>query len=97
MMRRVQQQRSLAEAHEHGVLDNVQLEVAKMNMLALKASAEGKVQSLAVDSTAAMSRLREIAAQLLQFPVPRGCFAPCLIMKDTCVIMVELAEAMMRQ
>jgi hypothetical protein len=95
MTRRVNHERSTAEAHEQRVLDEVQLEIAKMNMLVLKISAEGGAQQEEGDSTgtsAAVSRMREVAMQMLQFPVPSGCFAPCLIMKDTYVIMMVDVE-----
>ena len=78
-----------------GIAVGLQLEIAKMNMLVLKISAEGGAQQEEGDSTgtsAAVSRMREVAMQMLQFPVPSGCFAPCLIMKDTYVIMMVDVE-----
>ncbi len=85
-MQRVNQQRAIAEAQDQETLDDTVLEIAKMKMMALKASLELEMQhpqlSARAGSSSDLSRLRHIAMQMLQFPVPKGCFAPCLNMMD---------------
>ena len=85
-MQRVNQQRSTAEGRDQETLDDTVLEIAKMKMMALKASVEAEMQHAQLNaragSTSDLSRLRHIAMQMLQFPVPKGCFAPCLNMTD---------------
>jgi hypothetical protein len=86
-MQRVNQQRStVEEARDQETLDDTVLEIAKMKMMALKASVEMEMQHAQLNaragSTSDLSRLRHIAMQMLQFPVPKGCFSPCLNMMD---------------
>jgi hypothetical protein len=87
LMQRVNQQRLIAEARDQETLDDTVLEIAKMKMMALRASVALEMQhpqlNARAGSTSDSSRLRHIAMQMLQFPVPKGCFAPCLNMADT--------------
>jgi hypothetical protein len=100
---RVNNQRSLADPRDQDVLDEVQLEVLKMKMWKLKATLKMQQQQqqqqqqqldnyVTADSDSTL-QLRELAMQLLQFPVPRGCFAPCLNMIDMCVMVVVVVVA----
>ncbi len=79
----VNQQRSIAEARDQDVLDNVELEIAKMRIAKLKANMEEEMQQVAVAGvSSSASKLRGLAAQLLQSPLPKGSFAPSLNMID---------------
>jgi hypothetical protein len=89
-MQRVNQQRLIVEAGQKETLNEAVLEIAKMKMIALKASAEVEMQhhqlnAHADGSSSAASKLRHVAMQMLQFPVPEGCFAPSLNMMDVYV------------
>ena len=83
MTQRVKQLRSIAEPRDVGVLDDVELEVAKMKFIKLKVALEEEMQQhAAAGIPPSASKLRRLAMQMLQFPVPKGSFAPCLNMME---------------
>jgi predicted amino acid dehydrogenase len=73
------------------------MEVARMKMMSLQACAKQEQQqqqqqqrSAPGGISASVSKMRWLAMQMLQFPVPRGCFAPSLLMTDMCVARISL-------
>ncbi len=88
MKQRLNLQRSIADDSDIALLNEVELEIAKMKMLQLSAAraAEGQQREGAMaGELPAVSRMRWLAMQMLQFPVPRHSFAPNLGMMEMCV------------
>ncbi len=96
MTQRVNQQRSIAEPRDIAVLDDVELEIAKMKFIKLKVVVEEEMQqNAAAGIPPSALKLRRLAMQMLQFPAPKGCFAPCLNMMEmyACLSSTRIAAA----
>ncbi len=85
MKQRGNLQRSIADDSDLKLLNEVELEIAKMKMLQLNAACGAEEQQggdAIAGERAAVSRMRWLAMQMLQFPVPRHSFAPNLGMME---------------
>ena len=83
MKQRVNLQRSIADENDLKLLNEVELEIAKMKMLQLNAACAAEEQQReGTGEHPAVSRMRWLVMQMLQFPVPRHSFAPNLGMMD---------------
>ena len=83
MKQRVNLQRSITDENDLKLLNEVELEIAKMKMLQLNAACAAEEQQReGAGERSAVSRMRWLVMQMLQFPVPRHSFAPNLGMME---------------